>query len=176
MFFMQYLCSDYIVGNQAKGWISKRVFQENRARQIFRKTNISYPLIRTRTCAYQGVRNVLFSENLACFVFLKHPFWDLRFCLITDDMMGSEEHTSLLPLLKALWRGLKDESKIVSKNETVATIWYFVNVPASFIFRQVTDVLFKGSFIQKEECCWGQADKEMGGLRQLYCQKMNTTD
>ena len=25
-------------------------------------------------CAYQGVRNVPFSENLACFVFLKHPF------------------------------------------------------------------------------------------------------
>ena len=26
------------------------------------------------TDAYQGVRNVRFSENLACFVFLKHPF------------------------------------------------------------------------------------------------------
>ena len=31
-----------------KGRISKLVFQENKARQIFRKTNISYPLIRTR--------------------------------------------------------------------------------------------------------------------------------
>ena len=31
-----------------KGRISKRVSQENKARQIFRKTNISYPLIRTR--------------------------------------------------------------------------------------------------------------------------------
>ena len=29
-----------IVGNKAKGRISKRVFQENKARQIFRKTNI----------------------------------------------------------------------------------------------------------------------------------------
>ena len=37
-----------IVSNKAKGRISKRVFQENKARQIFRKTNISYPLIRTR--------------------------------------------------------------------------------------------------------------------------------
>ena len=36
-------------GNKPKGRISKRVFQENKARQIFRKTNISYPLIRTRT-------------------------------------------------------------------------------------------------------------------------------
>ena len=62
------------VGNKAKGRISKRVFQENKARQIFRKTNISDPLVRTRTCAYQGVRNVHFSENLTCFVCLKHPF------------------------------------------------------------------------------------------------------
>ena len=61
-------------GNKAKGQISKRVFQENKACQIFRKMNISYPLIRTRMCAYQGVRNVRFSENLASFVFLKHPF------------------------------------------------------------------------------------------------------
>ena len=38
-----------------------------------------------RTCAYQGVRIVHFSENLACFVFLKHPFWDSPFCLITDE-------------------------------------------------------------------------------------------
>ena len=35
-----------IVGSKAKGRISKRVLQENKARQIFQKTNISYPLIR----------------------------------------------------------------------------------------------------------------------------------
>ena len=35
---------------QKGGRISKRVFQENKARQIFRKTNISYPLIRTCVC------------------------------------------------------------------------------------------------------------------------------
>ena len=62
------------IGNKAKGRISKQVFQEKKARQIFRKTNILYPLIRTRTCAYQGVQNVRFSENLACFLLLKHPF------------------------------------------------------------------------------------------------------
>ena len=28
--------------------------------------------------------NVRFSENLMCFVFMKHPFWDSPFCLITD--------------------------------------------------------------------------------------------
>ena len=60
----------YIVGSKSKGRISKRALQENKARHIFRKTNISCLLIRTRTCAYQGVRNVRFSENLVCFVFL----------------------------------------------------------------------------------------------------------
>ena len=37
----------------------KTCFLENKARQIL--------------CAYQRVRNVDFSENLACFTFLKHP-------------------------------------------------------------------------------------------------------
>ena len=32
--------------------------------QIFRRTNISYPM-RTRTRAYQGVRNIRFSKNFA---------------------------------------------------------------------------------------------------------------
>ena len=43
--------SDYLqlIGNKAKGRISKQVFQENKVHQIFRKTNISYPLIRTPT-------------------------------------------------------------------------------------------------------------------------------
>ena len=38
------------VGNKAKGRIPRWVLQENKARQIFRKTNISYPLIRTHAC------------------------------------------------------------------------------------------------------------------------------
>ena len=38
-----------IVGHKAKWRISKRMFQGNKARQIFRKTNISHPLIRTLT-------------------------------------------------------------------------------------------------------------------------------
>ena len=35
---------------------------------------------------YQGVRNVCFSENFACFNFLLPPFWDSLFCLITDHL------------------------------------------------------------------------------------------
>ena len=35
---------------------------------------------------YQRVRNVCFSKNLACLVFLKHPFWDSPFSFITNDL------------------------------------------------------------------------------------------
>ena len=35
--------------------------------------------------AFQGVRNVCFSENLACFVFFKHPFLDSPFCRWIPD-------------------------------------------------------------------------------------------
>ena len=70
----EYIITDqrknYFVGYKAKGRILKQVLQGNKARQIFRKKNISYLLIRTRACAYQGVKNVGFSEKLACFVFL----------------------------------------------------------------------------------------------------------
>ena len=63
-----------IVGNKVKGRISKRVFRESKARQNFQKTNIAYLLIHTRACVYQEVRNVCFSEILACIAFSKHPF------------------------------------------------------------------------------------------------------
>ena len=63
----QHLMAEFI-GNDAKRGISKRVLQENKARQIFGKTNISYPLI--RRYADHEVRNVRLSRNLACFVFL----------------------------------------------------------------------------------------------------------
>ena len=67
---VQKLAIGCFVGNKAKGRISKRVLQENITRQIFQKTNISYPPdTHTPACAYQRVRNVRFSENLACFVF-----------------------------------------------------------------------------------------------------------
>ena len=70
------------VGSKAKGRITKWVFQENKARQTFQKNK--YFLL-PDTCAYQEV-NVRFSENLVCFVFLKHPLWDSPFYLITDKL------------------------------------------------------------------------------------------
>ena len=61
------------VGNQANGKISKRVLQENKARQIFRKANTSYPFIRTRTCVYQRVRNICFLGKFGVLCFLVAP-------------------------------------------------------------------------------------------------------
>ena len=50
------------------------MFQENKACQVFRKANISYPLIPTRTCAYQGVTDIRFSENVNMMVVLGIAF------------------------------------------------------------------------------------------------------
>ena len=51
-----------VVGNKAKGQISKWVFQENKAHQVFRKTNIFYPLVPKSTsakCSFFGKIDVL---------------------------------------------------------------------------------------------------------------------
>ena len=48
------------------------------------KVNIKSQYTHTYVCV-SGVRNVRFSENLACFVFLKHPFWNSLFYRITDE-------------------------------------------------------------------------------------------
>ena len=70
----------------------------------FSKNEHSLPLIRTGTCVYQGVKNVCFSENLACFVFLKHPFWDLPFWLITNNLIWRINSTNsfLIKLAKLI--------------------------------------------------------------------------
>ena len=51
------------------GSLTKKLHQQGSSiqyvRKLFRKTNISYPLIRIRTCVYQGVRNVSFLDNFA---------------------------------------------------------------------------------------------------------------
>ena len=70
-----------LVGNMGKSQISKLVFQENKARQIFRKTIISYSLIRTLTyvCVSGGKKNSFFGKfGVLCF--LEIPV--LRFALL----------------------------------------------------------------------------------------------
>ena len=64
--------SDYIISLDTKSHILRpRNYTDSvpwgsftkYVRKIFRKINNSYLLICTRTCAYEGVRNVSFSEN-----------------------------------------------------------------------------------------------------------------
>ena len=78
------------IGNKAKGRTSKRVLQENKAREIFQKINIFNPLISTRASAYQGIRNIfrkirraLFSYNTR---FAVCPFTSLPTCSPAQDM------------------------------------------------------------------------------------------
>ena len=56
------------VGNRAKERISKRVFQENKVRQIFRKRNISYPLICTPTRYAGNNTNSVNYSSLTIFI------------------------------------------------------------------------------------------------------------
>ena len=53
-------------------------------RQIFRETTISNPPIRTRTCAYQGVRNVSFRKILRTYL-MNDP---LYVCLLNIIVAG----------------------------------------------------------------------------------------
>ena len=63
-----------------KGESQNRCVKKTKHAKFSEKRTISYPLI--RTCIH-------FSENLVCFVFLRHPFWDSPFCLITDELPKS---------------------------------------------------------------------------------------
>ena len=57
-----------------KGESQNGCFKKTKQCQIFQKTNISHPLTRTHTSAYQGVRNVRFSE-----IWLAFFSWNTRF-------------------------------------------------------------------------------------------------
>ena len=59
-----------IVGNKAKGRISKRVLPGKQSTPKIRKNEHFLPPDMLTTCAYQWARNVRFSENFACFDFL----------------------------------------------------------------------------------------------------------
>ena len=66
--------------NKAKGPISKRVFQENKARKIFQKTNISYS-------AYQRLRNVPFPE-----IWRALFSWNTRFEIRPFALLPAKQH------------------------------------------------------------------------------------
>ena len=63
-----------------KGKSQNGCFKRTKHVKIVRKTNISYSLIRTRTFAYQGVRNVCFGGNFGVLCSLETPVF--RFALL----------------------------------------------------------------------------------------------
>ena len=75
------------VGNKATGQISKRVLQENEERQIFQKTNISYPLVRIRMCVSGSKK---YSIKFGMLYFLVTLVLRFTFCLITDELNKPE--------------------------------------------------------------------------------------
>ena len=58
---------------------SQNDVSRKKAPQIFRKTNISYPLIRTRTCPYQKVRKCSFFGKFDVLCVLETPIMRLAF-------------------------------------------------------------------------------------------------
>ena len=77
---LMYFQLDRVVGNKAKGRNSKRVFQENKARQIFRKTNISYPVITDGVCLKSIIENLLRMIFFSGFVLFVTVFVPLKYC------------------------------------------------------------------------------------------------
>ena len=69
----------YIVGNKLKGWISKRVFQENKARQISQKRTFLTPWYAYYVCILVGKKSSFFGK-FDEFCFLEKPL--LRFALL----------------------------------------------------------------------------------------------
>ena len=53
--------------------------QKTKCGKFSEKMNITYPMIRTCPCTYQGVKNFCFSENLVCCFFVTSV---LRFTLL----------------------------------------------------------------------------------------------
>ena len=78
------------------GWKINGVTEwQNTMLPTFRKTNISYPLICTLTCVSRGKKFSFFEKfDVLCFVFLRHPFWDSSFCLITDSLKNKVNEVS----------------------------------------------------------------------------------
>ena len=72
-----------------KGESQKGCFKKTKhAKFSEKKTKIfSTPVMHTYVCVSGGTKYLrFFSENLLCFVFLKHLIWYSPFCLITDKM------------------------------------------------------------------------------------------
>ena len=97
---------NYISMWKAKRRIIKRVLQENKAPQIFRKTNITYPLTRTRACRIYVKPNISNRlkllktfENFLCLA----KFLLSQGCRVTTRTHFSFNHLSPHKFLVLIW-------------------------------------------------------------------------
>ena len=101
----------------------------------FPKNEHFLPPDRQCTCARQRLRNVCFSGNLACFVFLKDPFWDSPFWLITDDT-GIKYQGSLIENL------VKKKNSL--KHLYFCVVFYLaIEVPKQFFIVAFIEIYFQ---------------------------------
>ena len=77
---------EYFDGNKTKGRISTRCFKKTNHTKFSKKRAFLIPWYAHVRVRIRGQEMFVFSENLACFIFLKHPFWYSPFYLITDDL------------------------------------------------------------------------------------------
>ena len=80
---------EYSLVIRQKGKSQNECFKKTKHARFSEKRTFLTPWYAHVGGRIRGVRNVRFSENLACFVFLKHPFWDSPFCLNTDEISSS---------------------------------------------------------------------------------------
>ena len=120
--------------------MSKRVLKENTARQFFWRTNISCPpqffrpatLFKRdfRTCTYQGVKNVRFSEKFGVLCFLKSP--TLRFVFLLYYRRNELHHKKF-----AAWKASHFEAFLVR-----IIIYLFCKCPYSFQMREIREYFY----------------------------------
>ena len=65
-------------------------------RKIYRKSNISYPLIHTRTCTYQEVRYATFLVNCAYIYYGWSIYYGWCFCRCIDDYLANIQKKKLV--------------------------------------------------------------------------------
>ena len=87
-------CDLDIVGNKPKGRISKREFQVSKAQQIFRKTNIYYHLIRTRTYVHVRIREMFVFQNIWRALFSWNSRFEIRIFALLPTILRSIKHWS----------------------------------------------------------------------------------
>ena len=96
--------------NKAKGWIRQKGQSQNwyfkktkHAKFSKKRTFLTFHAHVRVHSAYQWLRNVHFPENFTCLVFLKQPFWDSPFYLITSEATPGWNRYNFYDISPVFW-------------------------------------------------------------------------